>query len=59
MYVQFCGVSNIFGMYAKMSQKVQNVKMVSVSVCVHEPVCICMCVWCAKCEISIFGIYAK
>ena len=39
------------------SQKVQNVKMVSVSV--HEFVCICMCVWCAKCEISIFGMYAK
>ena len=43
----------------QMSQKVQNVKMVSVSVCVHESVCICMCLWCAKCEITIFGMYAK
>ena len=33
--------------------------MVSVSVCVHESVCICMCVWCAKYEISIFGMYAN
>ena len=38
-----CGMPNIFGMYTK---GVQNVKMVSVSLCVHVPVCICVCVVC-------------
>ena len=58
VHVQFCGAKYLWYV-CQMSQKVQNVEMVSVSVCVHVSVCICMCVWCAKCEISTFGMYAK
>ena len=66
MYV--CGVPNkklVSLACMPNEQKVQNVKMASISMCVCICACVCVylflcvCVWCAKYKISIFGIYAK
>ena len=71
VYVYVCGVPNIQFVHlhaCQMSQKVQNVKDVSYifeSVCVCPCVYVykflhfCVCVWCAKNKLSIFGMFAK